>query len=173
MNDDLLFIESVRSGDWAGALALTRTGELGAAMKTPSRSVFHWLIELDAPTILVVALLGRCMRAGSLDPNTLGLLEFCLEDIHRRSNAPGTFSALLALGLDPNVIADGGRTLFQKAMEWNRIEQVRELLRFGADANCTSIMGRESESNLEEALATDNASARFAVAWWKEHAEGG
>lgn len=113
------------------------------------------------------------MRAGSLDPNRLGLLEFCLEDIHRRSNAPGTFSALLALGLDPNAIADGGRTLFQKAMEWNRIEQVHELLRFGATPNRTSVMGYESASNLEEALAMDNASARFAVAWWREHAVDG
>ena len=158
------FLESVRNGDWPAAYSLVRTGHAPCWLATPASSVFAWLIELNAPPRLVVEMVGHCAKVGSIDPNRLGLLEACLPASATRSNAFDTFAALLAFGLSPNVITDGGATLLQKAMTLDKVREVTELLRYGVDPNHMSVHGRESTSNREEAALVGNEAGALALA---------
>jgi ankyrin repeat protein len=153
------FMERVREGEWESALLVVRNGtvsNLGA-------SVLARLIELNAPTELVLALLEHCVRSEAIDPNQLGLLEKCMMESTTKANAVKTFEALLEFGLTPNVIADGGWTLLQKAMELNKVHEVEKLLHHGVDPHQKSIFGVESATNLEEAARIGNAASRVAL----------
>jgi len=79
------------------------------------------------------------------------------------SNAFEAFSKLLAFGLSPNVYANGGSTLLQKAIEHNRIDAVAELIRYGVDPYQKSVFGSESTDALEEARNASNAAGRMVL----------
>jgi len=163
------FLQSVRDGNWTEASALVHSGDVDSSIPSPSHSVLTWLIELDAPTTLIVDLLNLLVRKESIDPNSMGLLDTCLDFAMNRANAFSTFVALLDYGLSPNVIISGGCTLFQKAIELNRVHEVEALLKHGVDPDQMSVFGRESTSNLDEATSAENAAGRIAIETWQRN----
>lgn len=162
MNSD--FLDCVRNGDCISALSLVERREVSSSVPTPASSVFAWLIEINAPTQLVIELLRHCVRSEGIDVNRLGLLEVCLKESPTTENAPNTFSSLLAFGLSPNVIVEGGATLLQKAIELNRTVEVTALLNNGVDPYQMSVFGRESTNNIAEAVNAGNAAGDLVVA---------
>ena len=168
VSDATDFIESVRLANWSTAIELVRNGAVGASLATPGNSVAQWLVELDAPTSLVVEIIRVIAESGKADPNKLGVLFACLELIPTHANAAATFRTLLEEGLSPNVIVSGGATLLQKAFELNRVHQVDALLRYGADPRQKNVFGLDSTTNLEEASYAGNASGQLAIQYWKE-----
>lgn len=164
MRIDPTFLEHIHNGDWASALLLAQQGRLASYLNTSGSSIFAWLIELNAPPDLIVALLGHYINTESVDPNHLGLLEKCIYESNSKTNAFETFSSLLAYGLSPNVIVCGkGCTLLQEAMELNKVREVNELLKYGVDPYQMSIFGKESTSNLEEAARVGNAAGELVL----------
>lgn len=158
------FLESLRNADWSNASELLDSGDqIDCSVQTPSSSVFNWLIELDAPSNLVVKLVQHCVSSSDLDADRLGLLETCMRLSNTKANAFETFRKLLTHGLSPNVIADGGATLLQKAMEHNKTREVRELLLHGIDPHQMSVFGIESTSNLEEAKQIGNEACELVL----------
>jgi hypothetical protein len=158
------FIGFVREGDWTAATAEISAGRAGSWVETPNDSVFLWLIDINAPTALIVALLEYSKNHEGLEFNRLGLLEECIERSTTRSNAFETFSALLAWGLSPKVYAIGGCTLLQKAIALDRTREVAVLLRYGADPLQRSIFGDESTSAIDVAKESRNAAADIVLA---------
>jgi hypothetical protein len=156
------FFAAVREGDWALATSLVVQRDVAPFSDAPS-PVYVWLVELNAPPRLIVDLLHLHGKSQPLDKVKKDLMETCLRESTTKGNAFETFALLLADGVSPNLIVDGGSTLLQKAMELNRAREVRELLRYGADPNQTSVFGRESSTNLEEAARLDNEAAKIAL----------
>lgn len=147
------------------ALSLIRKSGVRLTLHGDHGTLLFWLIDHDAPTILVVTLLADFVRTYSLNPNKIRLLEHCMEQPVSKANALETFCSLLALGLSPNVLAGSGATLLQKAMAENRVRHVIEMLRFGLDPFQKSAFGSESASNIEEAKLLDTLAAN--LVWQK------
>ena len=126
--------------------------------------MFAWLITLEAPIELVIALLQYAAEHESIDLNKLGLLELSMHESSTKENAFEIFSSLLKMGLTPNVLIGGsGCTLLQLAMDLNKVREVKELLRYGVDLHQMSVYGSESTSNLEEAKLISNAAAQLVL----------
>jgi hypothetical protein len=158
------FIDAVRSGDWALAQSIVRTGEVSPFLEVPASSVYDWLVEVNAPPELIIELMRQHPTPEFLTRVHGSLMETCLRESTTKSNAFGTLVLLLAEGVSPNRIVDGGCTLLQKAMELNKVREVRELLRYGVDPNQMSVFGRESASNLDDAARLGNEAARIVLA---------
>jgi ankyrin repeat protein len=140
------FIESVNRGDWSTAAQLARF--VNASMVIPGRSVPAWLIDLNAPSLLVVAVLEAIAQNDNIDLDQQGLLGCCLEASTTKSNSLETFAALLSFGISPNSFVDSGETVFQKALARNLVEEVKLLLTYGVDPYQMSLFGDESTSRL-------------------------
>jgi hypothetical protein len=162
------FLEFIRNGDWDAAMALVRDGRVSSAVPTASESVFSWLIELDAPTAMVVELLDICVRCEAIDPDTLGLLGCCLDLPYTTVNTFETFCALLRFGLNPNVMANSS-PLLRTAMRFGRTREVAEMLKYNIDPFHLSVMGPESTSNLEQAVLIGNQAAMLVIAKFRGH----
>src|SRR5690242_11701839 len=125
------FIEAVRAADWNQVRAQIQRGQVPSRIETPSSSIYTWLVELDAPGSLILDLLRLRHEVDPPDTFEGALLETCLAESKKKANAFVTFSLLLESGIGPNVIVNGGCTLFQIAMERNRVREVQEMLRHG------------------------------------------
>lgn len=165
------FLEAVRSADWNLALSAMKSQADPSDVRCPSSSPVAWLIELNAPPNVVLQCLSQCAKAEAVEADRLGLLELCIALSNANSNALATFKALLAAGLSPNVITDGGETLFQHAVNLNRVPEVEELLRYGVDAHQMNIFGAESTPNREGARAAGNAAGALALAKFNERVD--
>lgn len=164
MNPENQLLDCIREGGWPSALALVHSQNFITKIATPGSSVFAWLITLDAPTELVIALLQYAAKHESIDLNKLGLLELSMHESSTKENAFEIFSSLLKMGLTPNVLIGGrGCTLLQLAMDLNKVREVKELLRYGVDLHQMSVYGSESTSNLEEAKLISNAAAQLVL----------
>lgn len=161
MRQDVL--DCLRCSDWAGAVSLIKRGQASLEIDNPGSSVFSWLIEINFPSQRVVEFLAYCVRVEGIDKDSLQLLEFCLCESSLKSNAFDTFASLLDFGLSPNVLADGGCTLLQKAIELNKVREVEELLRHGVDPQQMNFFGLESTSNIEDAISADNAAGNLVL----------
>jgi hypothetical protein len=160
MSPENQLLEYIRQADWVSALTLVKSQDFSTQIQTPESSVFVWLIKLNAPTELIIALLKFAAEHESIDVNELGLLEVSMDESSTKTNAFEIFSSLLKMGLTPNVVVAGrGCTLLQMAMELNKVREVKELLRYGVDLQQMSVFGRESTTNLEEAKLIGNAAA--------------
>lgn len=165
------FLEAVRSADWNLALSAMKSLDDTSAAHCPSSSPVAWLIELNAPPNVVVQCLGQCAKAEAVEADRLGLLELCIELSNANSNALATFKALLSAGLSPNVVTDGGDTLFQHAVNLDRVPEVEELLRYGVDPHQMNMFGVESTSNRGGARAARNAAGALALAKFNERVD--
>jgi hypothetical protein len=173
-NDD--FMLSIRCGDWVEALLLVEGGTVTPtirspvpSIRSPEPSIFAWLIEINAPPALLTRLLKNWADQGAVDSDSLGLLEFCMYFDLTHSHALPTFAALLDLGLSPNTIIDSGATLLQKAMELDKIREVKLLLQYGVNPQQSSVFGSESTTNLEEAASLQTNAAKLAEAWFRSN----
>lgn len=157
------FLDAVREGDWHTAQSLIREGAVTPALESQAVSLFEWLVDINAPPKLIVDLLR--VHSTLKEPNLVErrLMEACLQQSTTRSNAFGTFKLLLASGVSPNLIIEGGSTLLQRAMELNRVHEVQELLHNEVDPNQMSVFDLESTSNLEEAARLTNESAKLVL----------
>jgi ankyrin repeat protein len=160
------FIDAVREGNWSAAHLLVREGAVSPSLETPSSSVYEWLVEVNAPPELISDLLRLHPASETLHRVKCSLMEACLRASATKSNAFGTFALLLAEGVSPNLIVDGGSTLLQQAMELNRVREVRELLRHGVDPSQMSVFGRESTSNIDEAARLTNEAAKLVLEYF-------
>ena len=157
------FIEFVRAGDWQSAQELVSRDVVISARPQSCASILVQLIEMNAPSELVVRLLAKCCQQYSIDPNGFGLLELCMNMSGTKANAVETFTALLDFGLSPNVIADGGATLLQKALELNKTKEVAALLVRGVEPLQMSVFGAESTTNIQEAMLAGNDAAKLVL----------
>lgn len=155
------FMSAVQDGDWCAAHELIRQGAVPASLETPGPSVCERLVGLNAPPQLISDLLRQHSGLETLPRLQSGLMAECLRVSATNSNAFATFALLLAQGVSPNLILDGGSTLLQRAMAHNRIREVRELLRHGVDPDQRSIFGLEAASNIEEAALLTNEASRL------------
>lgn len=147
---------------------LVRDGEVDSSIPCPGSSLPGWLVGLDAPTTLVVDLVKLLIHKEGMDPNSMQLLDVCLDCSATHANAFATFMALLDAGLAPNtIIKSSGCTLLQKALVLSRVCEVEALLRYGARSDQMSAFGRESTSNLQEAVSLDKAASRLAIDFWQ------
>ena len=112
VNPENHLLNCIREADWASALALVQSQNCTTKIATPSSSVFvAWLITLDAPTELIIALLQYAAEHESIDLNKLSLLELSMHGSSTKENAFDVFSSLLEMGLTPNlVVTDRGCT---------------------------------------------------------------
>jgi hypothetical protein len=157
------FVEFVRAGDWQSAMALVNRDLVISTLPHPCTSMLERLVESNAPSELVVSFLARCCQEQAINPNSLGLLELCMNMSSTKANALETFAALLDFGLSPNVLADGGATLLQRAIELNKTREVAALLAHGVDPLQMSVFGAESTTNIEEATLADNGAAKLVL----------
>ena len=155
------FGDAVRIGDWTMALSLIRKGGAGLTQHVDPGPLFFWLIDHNAPALLVVTLLAHLVQLHRLNPNKIRLLEYCMDQPESKTNSLETFCSLMALGLNPNVLAASGETLLQKAMAQNNVAHVREMIRFGIDPVQKSVFGNESSTNIEEAKLLDTVAAKL------------
>ena len=149
------FVDFVRDGDWQNALEEINSGNVCSATVAADSSVFTWLIDINAPSSLILELMSSCSRLESVELDRFDVLRKCMEESYAKSNAFNTFSKALKWGLDPNVYWDGS-TLLQKAIEMNRVREISELLLHGADPFKLSLFGRESTSSIDDALESGN-----------------
>jgi hypothetical protein len=163
-------LEAVRDADWPQALSILELEQDLSAIRCPSTSLVAWFIELNAPPDVVVACMAQCAKNPRFEANRLGLLERCIEKTNSNSNAFPTFKALLAAGLNPNSIVEGGDTLFQHAIGLNRMPEVEELLRYGIDPHQMNIFGPESTSNIDGAKQAGNTAGDLAFATLRSRA---
>jgi hypothetical protein len=161
-------VDAVRDGDWARLSGLLDLREVVGAVPVPSDSIFSWMIELNAPSAVLVRLLRFLVEIRSIDPNRQGILEKCLDLSETCSNAFDTFEAMLDHGLDANGFVSDGNTLFQHALGRNRVREVKALLHHGARAEMMNLFGRESTSNVQEATIAGNAAGRAAIQYWSK-----
>ena len=157
------FVEAVREANWSYADSLIEQGEVSPLLEIANTSVYEWLVQVNAPSQLVIDLLRRHPESEALGRLKSNLMESCLRESSTKGNAFGTFALLLAEGISPNLIVNGGCTLLQEAMELNRTREVRELLRYNVDPHQMSVFGRDSSSNIDEAARLKNEAAELVL----------
>jgi len=162
------FLDAVRDGNWTAAHELVGQGAVSASHESPNSSVCEWLVELNAPPELVADLLRQHSDSETVQRAQSNLMSECLRLSATKSNAFDTFALLLAQGVSPNLIVEGGSTLLQRAMAHNQVREVRELLRHGVDPNQVSIFGLESASNLEEVALLTNEASRVVLEHFRQ-----
>jgi hypothetical protein len=156
--------EAVRDANWQ---LLKRLADTAHPPVVTDAEQLSELIELNAPTDVLLRCVAAYSRLPGADVHNCGLLEACAALSHTHSYAFLSFRTLLTAGLSPNIIIFDGNTLLQSLISRNRVREVTELLRHGVDPQQMNAYGREGTSNREGARRAGNAAGELAWAWFQ------
>ena len=158
---------SARSREWEDVCELASKMDLSQGLELNGVPLLHYLIEQDAPAVVVLNLLGmgypsRAHKNYFVDP-----LALCLHAARTDQSKAEIFAILLKYGADPNGFVDSGRTLLHEAVARNLEFVTRQLLAAGANPLKRDAFGLESETALELACKLRNRSADVVIDWCK------